>query len=101
MLLRGRRPSAGSVRSRNYRSTTSRRDPSSWPGSSLERLIESLSSDMFVEQRAIRIGASVGVAFCRDSYVDADRLLQESDAAAYRAKNGRGRVDVFDDHLRA
>jgi diguanylate cyclase (GGDEF)-like protein len=66
------------------------------------RLIESVSADIAVDGRGVRVGASVGVAFCRDSYVDADRLLQEADAAAYRAKNaGRGRVDVFDDDLRA
>jgi diguanylate cyclase (GGDEF)-like protein len=65
------------------------------------RIVEQLSAEMLIDQRAVRIGASVGIAFCRDSYVDADRLLQEADAAAYRAKNaGRGRVEVFDDGLR-
>jgi diguanylate cyclase (GGDEF)-like protein len=65
------------------------------------RLVEQVSAEMLIEGRAIRIGASAGIAFCRDGYVDADRLLQEADAASYRAKNaGRGRVDVFDDGLR-
>jgi diguanylate cyclase (GGDEF)-like protein len=66
-----------------------------------ERLVERVSEEVVIGTRALRIGASVGVAFCRDGYVDADRLLREADAAAYRAKNaGRGRVDVFDDGLR-
>jgi diguanylate cyclase (GGDEF)-like protein len=66
-----------------------------------ERLVAQLSLEMVIDGRAIRIGASIGVAFCRDGYVDAGRLLQEADAAAYRAKNaGRGRVDIFDDDLR-
>ncbi len=66
-----------------------------------ERLVERVSAEVLIDGRALRVGASVGVAFCRDGYVDADRLLQEADAAAYRAKNaGRGRVDVFDDGLR-
>ncbi|MCW2542230.1 MAG: diguanylate cyclase/phosphodiesterase [Frankiales bacterium] len=67
-----------------------------------ERLVEQVSAEMVVDERAMRVGTSVGIAFCRDGYVDADRLLQEADAAAYRAKNaGRGRVDIFDDGLRA
>lgn len=67
-----------------------------------ERLVEQVSAELLIDARAIRIGASVGVAFCGDGYVDADRLLQDADAAAYRAKSaGRGRVDVFDDGLRA
>jgi diguanylate cyclase (GGDEF)-like protein len=67
-----------------------------------ERLVARVSEVVVIETRAVRIGASVGIAFCRDGYVDADRLLQEADAAAYRAKNaGRGRVDIFDDGLRA
>jgi diguanylate cyclase (GGDEF)-like protein len=66
-----------------------------------ERLVELVSAEVVIDTRGIRIGASVGVAFCRDGYVDADRLLQDADAAAYRAKNaGRGRVDIFDDDLR-
>jgi diguanylate cyclase (GGDEF)-like protein len=67
-----------------------------------ERLVEQVSAEVVIDERTMRVGASVGIAFCRDGYVDADRLLQEADAAAYRAKNaGRGRVDVFDDGLRA
>jgi diguanylate cyclase (GGDEF)-like protein len=67
-----------------------------------ERVVELIGQPSLINGRDVRIGASVGIAFCRDGYVDADRLLQEADAAAYRAKNaGRGRVEVFDDELRA
>ena len=67
-----------------------------------ERIVSLVSQAQSVGEREVRIGASIGLAFCRDGYVDADRLLQESDAAAYRAKNaGRDRVEVFDDLLRA
>ncbi len=65
------------------------------------RLVDEISVDMTISGNVIRVGASIGIAVCRDGYVDADRLLREADAAAYRAKNGgRGRVDVFDDDLR-
>jgi diguanylate cyclase (GGDEF)-like protein len=67
-----------------------------------ERVVAEVSGEIVIDTRAVRIGASVGLAFCHDGYVDADRLLHEADAAAYRAKSaGRGRVDVFDDGLRA
>ncbi len=52
--------------------------------------------------RAVRIGASVGVAVARGGGEGAEALLAEADSAVYRAKSrGRGRVEVFDDALRA
>ncbi|WP_432572587.1 putative bifunctional diguanylate cyclase/phosphodiesterase [Kineococcus sp. SYSU DK005] len=52
--------------------------------------------------RAVRVGASVGVAVARGSATGAEVLLAEADSAVYRAKSrGRGRVEVFDDVLRA
>ncbi|WP_148058001.1 putative bifunctional diguanylate cyclase/phosphodiesterase [Pseudokineococcus lusitanus] len=55
----------------------------------------------------LRVGASVGVALGRGDGATADAsatdaLLAEADTAVYRAKaGGRGRVEVFDDALRA
>src|SRR4051794_7019184 len=67
-----------------------------------ERLIESLSAPIAVENGTAIVGASIGIAFSLDASVDAERLLNDADAAAYRAKNaGRGRVGIFDDELRA
>ena len=66
-----------------------------------ERIIAEVSAPMQIGERDVSIGASIGVAICRDGYVDASRLLREADAAVYRAKNsGRGRVGIFDDDLR-
>jgi EAL domain-containing protein (putative c-di-GMP-specific phosphodiesterase class I) len=50
----------------------------------------------------VTVGASVGVALAQDGQVDGDELLAQADAAVYRAKHaGRGRVEIFDDGLRA
>jgi diguanylate cyclase (GGDEF)-like protein len=66
-----------------------------------ERIVMLTAEPMRISERDVRVGASIGLAFCRDGYVDADRLLHEADAAAYRAKDaGRDRVEVFDDDLR-
>ena len=67
-----------------------------------ERLIERISAPIAVGENVATVGASIGVAFSRDASVDAERLLNDADAAAYRAKqSGRGRVGIFDDALRA
>ncbi|SDJ41835.1 diguanylate cyclase (GGDEF) domain-containing protein [Frankineae bacterium MT45] len=67
-----------------------------------ERVVAAAAEPIIVGQREARIGASVGVAFCRDGSVDASRLLLEADAAVYRAKSsGRGQIAVFDEDLRS
>ncbi|HVU93144.1 MAG TPA: EAL domain-containing protein [Jatrophihabitans sp.] len=67
-----------------------------------ERLIEAISAPIPVEDNVATVGASIGLAFSQDGWVDAERLLNDADAAAYRAKqSGRGRVGIFDDELRA
>ena len=66
-----------------------------------ERLIQKLSEPVVIDHLLVPVGASIGVAVCRDAYVDPGRLLGEADAAVYRGKQaGRGRVEIFDDDLR-
>ncbi|GHE07648.1 putative bifunctional diguanylate cyclase/phosphodiesterase [Klenkia taihuensis] len=71
-----------------------------------ERLVAAVSEPLVVATasgpRPVAVGASVGVAVAQDGEVDGDELLAQADAAVYRAKHtGRGRVEVFDDRLRA
>jgi diguanylate cyclase (GGDEF)-like protein len=71
-----------------------------------ERLVQAVSRPLAVATaagaRQVSVGASVGVALAQDGEVDGDELLARADAAVYRAKHaGRGRVEVFDDRLRA
>ncbi|WP_432543262.1 EAL domain-containing protein [Kineococcus sp. SYSU DK002] len=65
-----------------------------------QRLIAAVSAPVRVGDRTARVGASVGVAISGPGTTP-ERLLQDADAAAYRAKeSGRGVVEVFDEDLR-
>lgn len=65
------------------------------------RLIDAISEPIVVGHHQVAIGASVGVAVSRDGGADAEVLFAEADTAAYRAKRqGRGRAEIFDEHLR-
>ena len=66
-----------------------------------ERLVSAISEPVRTGGRDVVVSASIGVAVVRDGSTDADLLLYEADAAAYRAKaQGRGRAEIFDDALR-
>lgn len=66
-----------------------------------ERLVGAISAPVHTAGRDLVVSASIGVAVVRDGGTDADALLYEADAAAYRAKaQGRGRAEIFDDDLR-
>ncbi|NAZ76658.1 EAL domain-containing protein [Kineococcus sp. T13] len=65
------------------------------------RLAEAVCAPVELRGRPVRAGASVGVALSTPGSAP-EQLLQEADAATYRAKAaGRGVVQVFDDALRA
>ncbi|GAB6902905.1 putative bifunctional diguanylate cyclase/phosphodiesterase [Kineosporia succinea] len=67
-----------------------------------ERLVTGVSVPIMTAAGRASVGASVGVALARDGETDAEKLLQDADLAAHRAKaNGRGRVEMFDAALRA
>jgi diguanylate cyclase (GGDEF)-like protein len=67
-----------------------------------ERLVREISSPITIGSVSMRIGASVGVAVSTGGRADGDALLRDADLAAYEAKAaGRGRVELFDDELRA
>jgi diguanylate cyclase (GGDEF)-like protein len=71
-----------------------------------QRLIAAVSTPIQVRTDGdkaigVAVGASVGVSMSSQGSTP-DALLAEADLAAYRAKrHGRGRVEVFDDGLRA
>jgi diguanylate cyclase (GGDEF)-like protein len=65
-----------------------------------QRLADALTPPIDLDGESRFVTASVGLALAGDG--DADQLLQDADAAMYRAKaNGKARCDTFDDSLRA
>lgn len=62
-----------------------------------EELIDAVSQPLAVERRAIRVGASVGIAVSPPIESDAESLLRHADAAMVEAKaRGRARSQLFD-----
>jgi predicted signal transduction protein with EAL and GGDEF domain len=51
-------------------------------------------------RREVACSASIGIAYNSSGYHSADQVLQDADAAMYRAKSaGRGRYEVFDTEM--
>jgi diguanylate cyclase (GGDEF)-like protein len=67
-----------------------------------QRIVEAAVEPFMLEGREMFVSASVGVALALDSDATPETLLRDADAAMYRAKErGSGRVEVFDEALRA
>ncbi len=66
-------------------------------GDMARQVIEAISEPLEATHRALRIGASVGIAVTPPLDSDAATLLQHADAAMFEAKTrGRARSQVFD-----
>lgn len=59
------------------------------------RLIEELSTQMTIDERPLRIGASIGIAVYPDDSADAKEVLKHADIAMYRAKESGGNTFQF------
>jgi diguanylate cyclase (GGDEF)-like protein/PAS domain S-box-containing protein len=66
-----------------------------------QRVLDSLCQGFVIGGQEMSVTASMGIAVS-ELHSTSDSLLRDSDAAMYRAKElGRGRIEVFDDALRA
>jgi diguanylate cyclase (GGDEF)-like protein len=66
-----------------------------------ERVLEALSGPFTIGGHDVTVTASLGIALADESATP-ESLLRDSDAAMYRAKErGRGRVELFDEAVRA
>jgi diguanylate cyclase (GGDEF)-like protein len=67
-----------------------------------QRIVEATAKPFSLEGREMYITSSVGVALAIADDATPETLLRDADAAMYRAKErGPGRVEVFDEALRA
>jgi diguanylate cyclase (GGDEF)-like protein len=67
-----------------------------------ERIIAATAQPFQLEGREMFVSASVGISLAIDDESTAETLLRDADAAMYRAKErGQGRIEVFDEALRA
>ena len=64
-----------------------------------DKLIETLSAPIHLGGTEVRVGASIGVAWC-DQEADAETLLSNADVAMYQAKSaGKSRHVTFQPHM--
>jgi diguanylate cyclase (GGDEF)-like protein len=67
-----------------------------------ERLLEQLTSPVYLDDRKIFTGASIGIVFGATTYQNGTELLRDADIAMYRSKAlGRGRYAIFDREMYA
>ncbi|MDP3936727.1 MAG: EAL domain-containing protein, partial [Deltaproteobacteria bacterium] len=65
------------------------------------KITRRLSSPFELNGREVEISASIGVALSATGYDRPEKLLQDADAAMFRAKaNGGGSTELFDESLR-
>ena len=65
------------------------------------RVVEALEQPFLCGQRVFYVGASIGIATTTTGTESAESMLQDADAAMYRAKDsGRGRFELFDQTMR-
>ena len=71
-------------------------------GEIAQRVIEAFRGAFLVDDSALRVQTSVGIALGRTGEETAETLLRDADMAMYAAKaRGKGRYEYFDDELRA
>jgi diguanylate cyclase (GGDEF)-like protein len=67
-----------------------------------ERLLKQLTSPIYVDERKVFTGASIGIAFGSPTYQSGVELLRDADIAMYRAKaQGKGHYALFDREMYA
>lgn len=63
-------------------------------------IIGRLTETFVIDQRQIRVSASIGIALAPEHDVSVDHLLRDADLALYRAKSkGRGAAAIYDEAL--
>ncbi|MES9888584.1 MAG: EAL domain-containing protein [Candidatus Sedimenticola sp. 6PFRAG1] len=67
----------------------------------VDRLVETISEPYLLYHHEYKSHASIGVAFAKTGYDNAEEILRDADTAMYRAKSmGKGRYEIFDNEMR-
>jgi len=62
-----------------------------------QRIIDAFSRNIFVEDRNVHVGISIGAAIYSDHHHTQEHILEDADAALYQAKSlGKGRYAIAD-----
>lgn len=65
------------------------------------RIIATLSAPFYLDNRAVTIGVSIGIALASDPNTKAQHIMKDADAALYKAKEeGRGIFRFFESGMR-
>ena len=68
----------------------------------VERLLDKLTSPIYLDKRKVFSGASIGIVWGSPNYQNGIELLRDADIAMYRAKaSGKGRYAIFDREMYA
>jgi diguanylate cyclase (GGDEF)-like protein len=68
----------------------------------VERLLDKLTSPIYLDERKVFSGASIGIVLGSPNYQNGIELLRDADIAMYRAKaSGKGRYAIFDREMYA
>ncbi len=66
-----------------------------------ERLVKVIAAPFQLQDQRYETHVSIGVAFSKSGYMNAEEILRDADTAMYRAKSGgKGRYEIFDDQMR-
>jgi diguanylate cyclase (GGDEF)-like protein len=66
-----------------------------------QRILHSFERPFTCDGRNVYVGASLGISYSLNGHESAETLLNDSDSAMYRAKEGgRGRFEIFDQTVR-
>jgi len=67
-----------------------------------QRILDALDVSFIIAGRDINVRASLGIAMTEVGHDGAESLLRDADVAMYAAKaDGKGRYEVFEEHMRA
>ncbi len=64
------------------------------------RILDNLSQPILIDGKSLSVGTSIGIAFSKADYKNADDMLRDADIAMYQSKGtGKNKFTIFDDAI--